>query len=64
MAKAVFVLLNNGAGALRGDDGDAILARIEHALAGQAATSRLQGLRAANFNAASMTGSPAAHLRR
>ncbi len=34
MAKAVFVLLNNGAGALRGDDGDAILARIEHALAG------------------------------
>ena len=34
MAKAVYVLLNNGAGALRGDDGDAILARIEHALAG------------------------------
>jgi diacylglycerol kinase family enzyme len=34
MAKAVYVLLNNGAGALRGDDGDTILARIEHALAG------------------------------
>jgi diacylglycerol kinase family enzyme len=32
MAKSVFVLLNSGAGALRGGDGEAVVSRIEQAL--------------------------------